>query len=68
MAEAGFWDNQEKARETIAASNRLKSWTQPWKKLKLRLVELQELKELIELDEDQELEDEWTRELQDLDS
>jgi peptide chain release factor 2 len=36
--------------------------------LKIGLVELQELKELIELDEDQELEKEWARELQDLDS
>ena len=59
MAAAGFWDNKERARKTITESNLLKGWTQPWREVKEKLVELQELGELIGLDEDLELKQEW---------
>ena len=66
MAAAGFWDNKERARKTITESNLLKGWTQPWREVKEKLVELQELGELIGLDEDLELKQEWSLELESL--
>ena len=66
MAVAGFWDNKERARKTITESNLLKGWTQPWREVKEKLVELQELGELIGLDEDLELKQEWSLELESL--
>ncbi len=56
MAAAGFWDNQEKAREVIAESNRLKSWVGPWQELDAKTAELAELGELLMEDEDLEAE------------
>ena len=54
MAASGFWDNQEKAREVIAESNRLKSWVGPWHELDAKAAELAELGELLEEEEDED--------------
>jgi len=55
MAQPGFWDKQEAARETIDESNRLKSWVEPWKALSAGVDDLQALAELLEEGEDEEL-------------
>ncbi|MFQ5537891.1 MAG: peptide chain release factor 2 [Gemmatimonadota bacterium] len=66
MSSPGFWDNQEKARETIAEANRLKSWIHPWEELNHKVEELQAMAELLEEAEDEELAAEFTRELDSL--
>ena len=63
MAATGFWDRQDKAREVIAESNRLKSWVGPWHDLDGKASELAELGELLEEDEDEELEAELVAEV-----
>ena len=68
MAAAGFWDNQEKAREVIAEANPLKSWVGPWHELDAKAAELAELGELLEEeeDEDEDLEAELISEVEGL--
>ena len=63
MAATGFWDRQDKAREVIAESNRLKSWVGPWHDLDGKASELAELGELLEAEEDEELEAELVAEV-----
>ena len=55
MADPGFWNDQEKARELIAESNRLKGWTEPWQKLSSRVGDLAEMLELLEMEPDPDL-------------
>ena len=66
MAASDFWDDQEKAREVIDESNRLKRWVGPWTELEQKSAELMELGELLESDEDVELEAELLSEIHDL--
>jgi peptide chain release factor 2 len=61
MAAPGFWDDQEKARETITVANRLKGWVEPWKELDERVGDLKAMAELLEEEEDEELVAEWER-------
>ena len=61
MAEPGFWDRQEKARETIAEANRIKAWVEPWTELRTRADDLQAMAELLEEESDAELLAEWER-------
>lgn len=63
MAEPSFWDNQEAAREVIAESNTLKSWTDPWAALSGKVDELGELAELLEADPDEGMIREWAAEV-----
>jgi peptide chain release factor 2 len=63
MAASDFWDNQERAREVIAESNRLKGWVEPHGGLSTKLEDLRELAELLEAEEDPDLEAEWGREM-----
>ena len=63
MAAAGFWDNQNQAREVIAESNRLKSWVDPWNELDEKSSELVELGALLEAESDDDLEVEWLAEI-----
>ncbi len=63
MAEPGFWDNQERAREVIAEANRLKGWIEPWTKARDKTATLRELAELLEAEPDAEMEAEWLSEL-----
>ena len=64
MAAPGFWDNQEKARAVIDEANGLKGWVRPWKALSARTSELREMGELLELETDESLEEEWASELE----
>jgi peptide chain release factor 2 len=63
MAEPGFWDRQDKARETIAEANRIKAWVEPWSDLRTRADDLQAMAELLEEESDAELLVEWERSL-----
>ena len=49
-----FWDDQEKARETIDEVNRNKEWVTGWDDVSGRLSDLEELKELADEEEDEE--------------
>ncbi len=64
MSEAPFWDDPERARTVIAESNDLKSWTDPWRDLTAKVVDLQELADLLEVEEDASLSEEWSREVE----
>ena len=64
MAVTGFWDNKDQAREVIAASNRLKGWVEPWKKLDGKASDLAELGALLETESDDDLEAEWLAEVE----
>jgi peptide chain release factor 2 len=66
MAGAGFWDDQDQAREIIDESNRLKGWVEPWKKLDEKSSELLELGTLLADESDEELEAEWLAEIEEL--
>jgi len=59
MAQPGFWDNPEAAREVMAEASRVKGWVEPWQDLSQRAGELVELSELLMEDPDPELEKEW---------
>ena len=52
MTEAGFWDDQEKAQETIAAANRIKAWTEPLAELDTKLEEAEVYTVMADEDED----------------
>lgn len=62
MAEPGFWDRPDQARETMEESNRVRSWVDPWLDLDTKVRELVELAELLLEEPDSELEAEWSRE------
>ena len=64
MAEQDFWNDAERAREIIAEVNELKAWTEPWRQLNAKVGDLNELAELLEVDEDASLSEEWSREVQ----
>ena len=66
MAAAGFWDDQDQAREVIAESNRLKSWVDPWNKLDEKSSDLVEMGTLLETDSDVDLEVEWLAEVEEV--
>jgi peptide chain release factor 2 len=55
MAHPDFWNDQERARDVIDQSNRLKEWTRPWEGLAAELDELDELVGLLEEESDPEL-------------
>lgn len=63
MAEPSFWDDADAARATIAEVSGLKAWTDPWTRLSGRTDELQEWGELLEMDPDPELAEDWGREV-----
>jgi len=66
MAGAGFWDAQDRAREVIGESNRLKGWVDPWNELDEKSSDLVELGTLLETDSDADLEAEWLAEIEDV--
>jgi len=68
MARPGFWDKQDKARETIDEANRIKAWLAPWRELHRKVGDLNALAELLELEDDADLEAEWQRGLAALES
>ncbi len=66
MGDPSFWDNQERARETIDEVNRLKGWIEPWTRLLDQGEELTELAALLKEEEDPDLAQEWVREMEGL--
>jgi len=62
MAQPGFWDSQEDARQVIDRSRALKAWTEPWTSLLARIEEMQELQELLADADDEDLATEFTHE------
>jgi peptide chain release factor 2 len=63
MAEPGFWDHPDRARDVIDEANRLKGWIEPYRDLTGKVTALEELAELLEVDSDAEMEAEWVKEL-----
>lgn len=63
MTQAGFWDNQERARGIIEEANRLKGWVEPWQEMRGQADEIRELAELLAEEEDVELAGEWEAEM-----
>ena len=61
MAQPGFWDHQEAARDTIEESNRIKAWVDPWNDLSSKVNELDALAELLAEEDDAELQAEFER-------
>ncbi|MCG8468779.1 MAG: peptide chain release factor 2 [Gemmatimonadetes bacterium] len=60
MAAPDFWNDQDRAKEVIGETNRLKSWTQPWSALSGELDDLLEMVALLEEESDPDLETELT--------
>jgi len=61
MAQPGFWDHQEAARDTIAESNRIKAWVDPWNDLSAKVKDLDAIAELLAEENDVELQGEFER-------
>jgi len=55
MAAPEFWNDQDRAKEVIGESNRLKSWTGPWSDASSSIDDLLEMVELLEEEEDADL-------------
>jgi peptide chain release factor 2 len=68
MAEAGFWERPDAARQTVAEVKTLKRWIQPWQELRRRLDHVLELAELLEHESDAEIERELMSEARELDA
>src|SRR5688572_7010035 len=66
MASPGFWDRQEAAREVMAEAARLKEWVNPWNSLNAKSAELGEIADLLKEEGDPALEEEWLREVDQL--
>jgi peptide chain release factor 2 len=64
MGEADFWNDADRAREVIAEANELKAWVEPWRSLSVKVADLQELADLLEVEDDTSLSEEWNREIQ----
>lgn len=63
MTEPDFWNDSDRARTVIAEANSLKGWTVPWRDLDSRVGELKELAELLEIEEDAAMSEEWAAEV-----
>ncbi len=68
MAEPGFWDSPNDAKDVIADVKALKAWVEPWEALRDRTRELTELGELLEAEPDEGLEVEWSGEVEKLEA
>lgn len=64
MAQPGFWDAPDDAREVIAEANDLKAWVEPWDAMRVKAESLLELAELLETDSDEALEEELRTEVE----
>lgn len=66
MSDPEFWTDPDRAREVIAEANDLKAWTEPWRQLSTHVVDLTELAELLKVEEDPEMNEEWSRDVQEI--
>lgn len=64
MAEPGFWDDGAATRSVIAEVKELKGWLEPWDAAAKKAQELAELGELLALDSDPAMEEEWRAEVE----
>jgi peptide chain release factor 2 len=64
MGDPAFWNDADKAREVIAEANEVKAWTEPWTHLTGKVQDLTELGELLAVEQDAELAEEWEREVE----
>ena len=64
MAEPGFWDDGAATRSVIAEVKELKGWVEPWDAAAKKAQELAELGELLSLDSDPAMEEEWRAEVE----
>ena len=63
MAAPGFWDDSAAAREIVAEVKELRSWVEPWDELAAKAGDLEEIAELLEVEEDAALAEEWAAEV-----
>ena len=63
MAEAGFWDDQDRAREVITEVKALRGWVEPYDELASRARDAAELHEMLELEPDDSMGRELDQEL-----
>jgi peptide chain release factor 2 len=63
MAAAGFWQDQERAREVIREVKELKGWIEPYDRLAARVRDARELSEMLDAEPDAGLADELEREI-----
>jgi peptide chain release factor 2 len=68
MAEPGFWDRPDVARQTVEEVKSLKGWTQPYEDLRRRTDHALELAELLEHEDDAAIEAELAEEARQLDA
>lgn len=62
MADAGFWNAQERAREVVQEVKVLKNWIEPWDALSGRVRSARELADLLAMEPDDEMEADLARE------
>jgi peptide chain release factor 2 len=63
MADPDFWNDADRARELIAEANQLKGWTEPWARLSAKVSDLSELAELLEVEGEEAMLEEWATEV-----
>jgi len=68
MAEPGFWERPDAARQTVEEVKFLKGWVQPFHDLRKRVDSAAEIAELLDSEADADLEGELSREVQSLDA
>jgi peptide chain release factor 2 len=68
MAEPDFWNDADRARGIITEANDLKAWTDPWREMTAKVRDLKELAELLEQEADPAMNEEWSREVEEIGS
>ncbi|MQA88801.1 MAG: peptide chain release factor 2 [Gemmatimonas sp.] len=66
MAEPAFWNDADRARGVIDEVNDLKAWTDPWREMSSKVQDLRELGELLEHEDDPAMNEEWSREVEEV--
>jgi peptide chain release factor 2 len=68
MSEGDFWNDADRARTVIAEVNELKAWAEPWQRLSAKVGDLREFAELLEVEGDAALSEDWSREVESIGS
>ncbi len=68
MGDPGFWDRPNQAREVMEGATRIRGWLEPWRALDAKCGELGELAELLKEESEPEVEADWHREVDQLES
>ena len=63
MSEPGFWDNQERAQDIVQQVKTLRSWLEPFDTLAARVDGAREMRELLDVEPDPDMESEVEREI-----